>query len=164
MDKYIVIGKIVAPHGVRGDIRILPLTDRPEQFLHLDYLLLPDGRRLTLRQARFHKKLVLASCAELQTMEEAEQLRGLPVSIAAQDLPPLEEGEYYVADLVGLPVYDEAGRRLGSFKEAFPCGSSDVYVIAVPQGPDILLPARQEFIRELDLPGRRMVVRLPEWI
>ncbi len=54
MNNQIVIGKIVAPHGVRGDIRILPLTEKPEQFLKLNYLLQADGRRLTLIQARFH--------------------------------------------------------------------------------------------------------------
>ena len=91
MENQIVIGKIVAPHGVRGDIRILPLTDKPEQFLDLDYLLLPDGRKLTVKAARFHKRMVLVTTAEIKSMNESELLRGMEVSINAEDLPELED-------------------------------------------------------------------------
>ena len=118
MENQIVIGKIVAPHGVRGDIRILPLTDKPEQFLDLDYLLLPDGRKLTVKAARFHKRMVLVTTAEIKSMNESELLRGMEVSINAEDLPELEEGRFYVADLIGLPVYDEQGEQIGTFKDA----------------------------------------------
>ena len=162
--KSIVIGKIVAPHGVRGDIRILPLTEKPEQFLSLTYLLLPEGRRLTLQHARFHKNMVLASCKELTTMDEAEGLRGKEVSIFAEDLPPLAEGEFYVADLIGLEVVDEEGKPVGRFKEVLPTGSTDVYAVAVTNGPDILIPAREEFIRSIDLKAKKITVRLPRWL
>ena len=164
MDKRIVIGRIVAPHGVRGDIRILPLTERPEQFLSLTYLLLPDGRRLTLQHARFHKNMVLATCKELTTMDEAEALRGKEVSIFAEDLPPLAAGEFYVADLIGLAVVDEEGRPVGRFKEVLSTGSTDVYAVAVPDGPDVLLPAREEFVRSIDLKAKKITVRLPRWL
>ena len=85
MDKRIVIGKIVAPHGVRGDIRILPLSDKPEQFLDLEYLLLPDGKSLTVRNARFHKNMVLVSTKEITNMNQAELLRDKDVSIYFED-------------------------------------------------------------------------------
>ena len=153
MENQIVIGKIVAPHGVRGDIRILPLTDKPEQFLDLDYLLLPDGRKLTVKATRFHKR-----------MNESELLRGMEVSINAEDLPELEEGRFYVADLIGLPVYDEQGEQIGTFKDALSTGSNDVYVIAVPGQKDYLLPALKKYVKEINLAEKRIVVELPEWV
>ena len=164
MENQIVIGKIVAPHGVRGDIRILPLTDKPEQFLNLKYLLLADGRRLTVKAARFHKRMVLVSCAEIKNMNEAELLRGQEVKIDAKDLPELEEGEFYVADLLGLPVYDEQGTQLGTFKDSLATGSNDVYVIAVPGAKDILVPALKVYVKEINLAEKRIVVNLPEWV
>ena len=118
MDKKIVIGKIVAPHGVRGDIRILPLTDKPEQFLDLEYLLLPNGKQLTVKHARFHKNMVLVKAEEVSNMNEAELLRNMDVSVYFEDLPALEEGEYYVADMVGMDVVDETGKKIGTFKDA----------------------------------------------
>lgn len=164
MNNQIVIGKIVAPHGVRGDIRILPLTEKPEQFLELDYLLLADGRRLTLKYARFHKRMVLATVAEINSMNEAELLRGQEVLINSDDLPELEEGQFYVADLIGLPVYDEQGAQIGNFKDALTTGSNDVYVIAVPGAKDILLPALKIYVKEINLAEKRIVVTLPEWV
>lgn len=163
MDKEIVIGKIVAPHGVRGDIRIMPLTDRPEQFLNLSYLLLEDGRQLTVKAARFHKRMVLVSTKEITTMNDAELLRDKKILIRAEDLPPLEEGRFYVADLIGLPVFDEEGTQLGTFKDSITTGSNDVYIVAVPGGKDLLIPALKIYVREINLQEKRIVVKLPEW-
>ena len=163
MDKEIVIGKIVAPHGVRGDIRILPSTEKPEQFLDLDYLLLKDGRKLHIQSARFHKRMVLVTTKEL-TMNEAELLRDQEVLIKAEDLPELDEGQFYVADLIGIPVYDEEGKQIGTFKDALSTGSNDVYVIAVPGAKDILLPALKIYVKEINIAEKRIVVALPEWV
>lgn len=163
MDKEIVIGKIVAPHGVRGDIRIMPLTDRPEQFLNLSYLLLEDGRQLTVKAARFHKRMVLVSTKEITTMNDAELLRDKKILIRAEDLPPLEEGRFYVADLIGLPVFDEEGKQLGTFKDSITTGSNDVYIVAVPGGKDLLIPALKIYVQEINLQEKRIVVKLPEW-
>ena len=164
MHNQIVIGKIVAPHGVRGDIRILPLTEKPEQFLDLEYLLLHDGRKLTIKHARFHKRMVLVTTAEIKTMNEAELLRDQEVLIKAEDLPELEEGQFYVADLVGLPIFDEEGKQIGTFKDSLSTGSNDVYVIAVPGQKDYLLPALKKYVKEINLAEKRIVVELPEWV
>lgn len=163
MDKEIIIGKIVAPHGVRGDIRIMPLTDRPEQFLNLSYLLLEDGRQLTVKAARFHKRMVLVSTKEITTMNDAELLRDKKILIRAEDLPPLEEGRFYVADLIGLPVFNEEGKQLGTFKDSITTGSNDVYIVAVPGSKDLLIPALKIYVREINLQEKRIVVKLPEW-
>ena len=164
MHNQIVIGKIVAPHGVRGDIRILPLTEKPEQFLDLEYLLLHDGRKLTIKHARFHKRMVLVTTEEIKSMNEAELLRDQEVLIKAEDLPELEEGQFYVADLIGLPVFDEDGKQIGTFKDSLSTGSNDVYVIAVPGEKDILLSALKIYVKEINLEEKRMVVTLPEWV
>lgn len=164
MDKRIVIGKIVAPHGVRGDIRILPLTDKPEQFLDLDYLLLPDGKRLTVRNARFHKNMVLVATKEITNMNEAELLRDKDVSIYFEDLPDLEEGEFYVSDLIGLDVVDEAGTKLGTFKDCQSTGVNDYYIVDVPGAKELLIPALKQYVKEINLEEGRIVVVVPEMV
>ena len=163
MDKEIIIGKIVAPHGVRGDIRIMPLTEKPDLFLELDYLLLEGGKELTVKNARFHKRMVLVTTKEVTTMNDAELLRDKHIYIKAEDLPALEEDEFYVADLVGIPVYDLEGKQIGTFKDSLATGSNDVYVIAVPGAKDILVPALKEYFKEINLAEKRIVVQLPEW-
>ena len=163
MDKEIIIGKIVAPHGVRGDIRILPLTEKPELFLDLEYLLLEGGKKLTVKNARFQKRMILVTTKEVTSMNEAELLRDKNIYIKAEDLPELEEDEFYVADVVGIPVYDLEGNQIGTFKDSLSTGSNDVYIIAVPGAKDILVPALKEYFKDINLAEKRIVVKLPEW-
>ena len=164
MDKKIVIGKIVAPHGVRGDIRIMPLTDKPEQFLELEYLLLPSGKELHIKNARFHKNMVLVATKEITTMNEAELLRGQDVSVNFEDLPALDEGEFYVADLIGLDVVDENGKHIGKFKDAQTTGVNDYYIVTVPGQKDVLIPALKQYVKEINLAEKRIVVVMPEYV
>ena len=159
----VVLGQIVAPHGVRGDLRIMPLTSNLQLFMDMDYLLLPDDRQLHIVKARPHKNIMLVTVKEIASIEEAEALRGQKVSVYREDMPELPEGRYYVGDLIGLPVLDEEGNRIGTFKDVLPTGSKDVYVIQPPEGKDILVANIPENIREIDLKNRRIIVRLPEW-
>lgn len=159
----VVLGQIVAPHGVRGDLRIMPLTSNVQLFMDMDYLLLPDDRRLQIVKARPHKNIILVSVKEVTSIEEAEALRGQKVSVYREDMPELPEGRYYVGDLIGLPVLDEDSNRIGTFKDVLQTGSKDVYVIQPTEGKDILVANIPENIREIDLPNQRIIVRLPEW-
>ena len=159
----VVLGQIVAPHGVRGDLRIMPLTSNVQLFTDMDYLLLPDDRRLHIVQARPHKNIILVTVKEITSVEAAEALRGQKVSVYREDMPELPEGRYYVGDLIGLPVLDEEGKPIGTFKDVLQTGSKDVYVIAPPEGKDILVVNIPENIREIDLKNGRIIVRLPEW-
>ena len=159
----VVLGQIVAPHGVRGDLRIMPLTSNIRLFTDMDYLLLPDDRRLHIVKARPHKNVMLVTVKEITSAEAAETLRGQKVSVYREDMPELPEGRYYVGDLIGLPVLDEEGRQVGVFRDVLQTGSRDVYVIPPPEGKDILVANIPENIREIDLPNGRIIVRLPEW-
>ena len=96
-------------------------------------------------------------------MEEAEALRGLKVLVNREQLPPLREGRFYVDDLIGLSVVDEAGAPIGTFKEVLPAGGADVYVITKLNGQEELVAAVDENIRKIDLQAGLIVVRLPEW-
>ena len=160
----VVLGQIVAPHGVRGDLRIMPLTSNTQLFHDMDYLLLPDDRRLHIVKARPHKNIMLVTVEEITSIEEAEKLRGQKVSVYREDMPELPEGRYYVGDLIGLQVLDEEGNPVGTFKDVLQTGSKDVYVIQPPEGKEILVANIPENIRKIDLPNRRIVVRLPEWV
>lgn len=159
----IVIGQIVAPHGVRGDLRILPLTTNVQLFAVMDYLLLPDGRRLHIESARPHKNVLLVNVREVSSIDEAEALRGKKVSILRKDLPELPEGRYYIGDLLGLSCVDDQGAEIGVLKDILQAGSADVYVIQPPRGKEILVADIPENIKKIDLENRRIVVCLPEW-
>ena len=96
MEQQIVIGKIVAPHGVRGEFRIMPLTDQPQRYAKMKIVHLDDGRDLTVVSVRQHKNVYLMMVKEITNMDEAEALRGRQLVISPKELPPLPKGQFYV--------------------------------------------------------------------
>ena len=163
LDKRIVIGAIVAPHGVRGEFRVIPLTENPDMFRAMKYFFLEDGRKMSVISARFHKNVYLVKVNEVNSMDEAELLRGKKVLIDTADLPPLKKDQFYVSDLIGFSAYDEEGSLLGKLKDVLATGSNDVFVVAKADGSEILVPALKANIKEINMAEKSILVKLPEW-
>jgi 16S rRNA processing protein RimM len=163
--RYLVVGRVLRPHGVRGELRIGITTDHPErlvQHAHF-YLAHPDSpeeaQRYSVEKIRQHKEIALLKLEGCDDRNEAEALRDLLVQIPLEEAVPLEEGEYYHFQLVGVRVETEDGEWLGQVAEVLETGANDVYLVRGPRG-EILLPAIADVVLELDLEAMRMVVRL----
>lgn len=163
MEKYIVIGKIMAPHGIQGEIKIKPLTENPNQFTKLKKVELSNGQVLTVTGVRFHKTFVLMKLLEITTMDDAELLRGLEIKINSNDLPVLKKDRYYVANLIGFDVYDEDNNCIGKLRDVIATGSTDVFAIKGEAKEEILIPALKINIPNVDLKNKRINVILPKW-
>jgi 16S rRNA processing protein RimM len=155
---HIAVGRVLSPHGLHGEINIEPLTTQPEH--------LATGRRFRLEgveheveASRWRKSLVLLKLSGIDDVDAVEALRGRLLSVPESELASLPEGEYYTYQIVGLEVFDGDGERLGKVIRLFPTGSNDVYVVEGPRG-EILLPAVDDVIVEVDVEGGRMVVSL----
>ena len=164
MDKQIVIGKIIAPHGVRGEFRLMPLTENPERYLEMKTLLLENGKEFTITSARFHKNMVLIKTEEITSMDEVELLRGQNVVFNTEYLPPLEQGRFYVADLIGFAVVTLENEDVGKLSDVITTGSNDVFVVKNAVGKEIMIPAIDTHIKEIDTKSRTIKVVLPQWI
>ena len=164
MDKQIVIGKIIAPHGVRGEFRLMPLTENPDRYLEMKKLLLENGKEFTIISARFHKNMVLIKTEEITSMDEVELLRGQNVVVNTKDLPPLEQGRFYVADLIGFAVVTLENEDVGKLSDVITTGSNDVFVVKSTSGKEIMIPAIDTHIKEIDTRSRTIKVVLPQWI
>ncbi|MFN2230644.1 MAG: ribosome maturation factor RimM [Anaerolineae bacterium] len=163
--RYLVVGRVLRPHGVRGELRIGIITDHPErlvQHAHF-YLAHPDSpeeaQRYSVEEIRQHKEIALLKLEGCDDRNEAEALRDLLVQIPLEEAVPLEEGEYYHFQLVGVRVETEDGEWLGQVAEVLETGANDVYLVRGPRG-EILLPAIADVVLELDLEAGQMVVRL----
>lgn len=156
----LVIGRVVAPFGTRGEVRVRPETDFPERFQQLEQvcLELPDGeeRVVSVRRARLTPKGVLVWFDGCSDREAAESLRGAWLKVRPGMAVPLPEGSYYLHDIMGLRAVTEDGRDLGEITEVIRSPAHDVYVTS-----STMIPAVREVVREIDLPGGRMVVALP---
>lgn len=152
------VGRILRPHGVRGEMRMEILTGYPERLrLHRVFYLGPQARPYPVEAVRFHQGAALIKLAGCDDRNTAETLRGLLVQIPLEDAVPLEEGEYYYFQVVGVEVFTDGGELLGRVVDVLDTGANDVYVVRGPRG-EILIPAVEDVVRELDLTARRMVI------
>jgi 16S rRNA processing protein RimM len=160
--RFLAIGRIVAPRGVRGELRVEIESDDPNRFLALQTVYLGEEHRpFRVRGARLHQGRALLVLAGIADRNAAEAWRGAYVYVAIEDALPLGENEYYHHQIVGLQAVTEEGEALGRVSEVLITGANDVYVIQGPRG-EILLPAFEDVILAIDLPQGRMVVRIPE--
>jgi 16S rRNA processing protein RimM len=164
---YITIGEIIAPHGYRGAVRVLPLTDFPERFLTMETAALNYGKKketFRIEKAGRHKQFILLKFNEINSLEAAERLRGAFIEVPREEVVPLPPGRFYIFDLIGLKVWTEEGACLGQLSDVLQTGANDVYSIKGADGKEILVPALKEVVKLVDIPGGRMVVKLPEGI
>ena len=157
----VIIGRVGGPHGVRGELRIIPLTDFPERFSDMHNVMVGSDR-LHIESIRPQGRNILMRFREYPTREEAQQLTGRLLTVAREEAVPLDDGEYYVFDIVGLTVYDEMDNEIGTIDNVLHTGSNDVYVVRTEEGGELLVPALRTVVCAIDLADGRMTVRLPE--
>jgi len=166
MNEYLEIGKVINTHGVRGEVKVLPLTDNPERYNLLKYLYLDNQGKLEkhfIDFVRYDKKFILLKLKGIENLNDAEKLKDRLLKIHRQDAVKLPEGSYFVCDLIGLKVFDINGKELGVIKEVLKTGSNDVYVVNFPK-KDLLIPALKTVVKNIDLVEGKMLVDLPEGI
>ncbi|HDN79898.1 MAG: 16S rRNA processing protein RimM [Chloroflexi bacterium] len=160
--KYISIGRVVAPWGDRGEVKVKVLTDFPERFALLEKVYIgKTARPFQVKGFRFHKGFAILQLEGFHTRSQAEALRGQFIQIPIEEVMPLEEGEYYEFEIIGLEVRTEEGKFLGKVKEIIYTGANDVYVVEGPEG-EVLIPAIEDVILDINLAEGRMTVRLME--
>ena len=159
----IVIGKIGAPQGVRGEVRVTPLTDFPERFRELKTALLDDGTSLPIESVRYHQQFVLLKFRGMDNRNDIEHLRGKLIKVERKDLVQLPAGHYYIFDIVGLEVYTEEKEYLGKVTDVLETGSNDVYIVEQKDKQPLLIPALKSVVLQIDIPSGKMIVKLQEW-
>lgn len=158
--RFLECGKIVTTHGIRGEVKLQPWGGDPDELCNFDTLFLEDGAKpLKIDHARVHKGMVLLKIAEIDTPEQAQLLRGKIVYID-RELDTLEEGQYYIQDLMGLSVYDvDSGKLYGTICDITETGANDVYHIKFEDGSIQLIPVIPDVIIHIDIDADRMEIR-----
>jgi 16S rRNA processing protein RimM len=162
--EFIVIGQITKPHGVRGEVRVMPHTDEPERFSWLEYVYVGETapKKMAVEQARVHQGMVLLKLTAVSDRLAAESLRGEWLMVPEDEALPLEEGEYFLFQLEGLEVYSTEGEWLGILTSIIETKANNVFVVQDAQGEELLLPDTDEVIQDIDFDnGRMTVVLLP---
>ena len=162
--RFIAIGRITRPHGLRGELAVEVLTDFPERFDTIEVVYLGDSQQADAWQVvatRWNKDRILLSLQGCEDRTSAERFRGMLVQIPIEEAMSLPEDEYYPHELVGLDVVTVDGEELGRISEVIFTNANEVYVVVGSRG-QILLPAIADVIDHVDLDTGQVSVRLME--
>src|SRR4051794_35687796 len=153
----LIVGELVGPFGIAGEVKLYPLTDFPERLRRYRPLVLalPDGTRREVRvqRARSHKNLWLLKLRDINTPEEAEALRGAHAMVPAEKAEPLPEGHFYLHDVIGLRAVTADGEELGTVTDVLRSPANDVYVVG-----SLLIPAVKAVVDRIDPAAGLLVI------
>jgi 16S rRNA processing protein RimM len=159
-DEMLLIGRIVGPFGVRGQLRVAAVTDRPKHLQHVKRVFVGDTLKpYRLRQAFVHKPSIVVLALEgVGSRNAAETLREQDVYIRQSDALPLEEEEYYLHDLPGMRVQTLDGVDVGVVKGVIETGANEVLVVTRPEGGEVLVPMIKDVVKQLDIAGGTIMI------
>lgn len=165
---FLLIGEILRPHGVHGELKVRVLTEYPERIPSIPVVYAGAGvhasnpRPLHVETMRMHQGFALIRFHEAPDRTAAERLRGLYLMVRLEDAVPLEEGEFYLFQVVGLPVRTVDGLELGVVTEVLETGANDVYVVNGGAYGEVLVPVTPETIVRTGIEEHLLTVRLPD--
>ncbi len=163
MDNYLRVGVITTTHGVRGEVKVFPTTDDPGRFNILKRVFLDTGKEmlpLEIEGVKFFKQMVILKFKGIDNINDIEKYRGKDLLILREDAVELEEGEYFIFDLIDSTVYTEDGKELGVLAEIITTAANDVYVVKTSTGKEILIPSIKDCILDVDVENKKIIVHL----
>ena len=158
MKKFLMIGQIVKPQGVRGEIKVLPMTDDPERYLDLEYVFLDEKgeTQLEVTGARIREGFAYITLDGITDRDQVERMRNMFLYIDRANAAPLPEGRYYVADLIGMQVSDDKGNELGKLVDVMQAGGNDVYEV---KGKRVFrFPAIKKVLKNVDIEAEKLTL------
>ena len=161
--KNLEIGQIVNTFGIKVFVKVNPWVNDVTRFEDLKNVYInirKELKQVEIEEVKYHKNQVLLKLKGIETVEQAEMLRNGILEISREDAIPLEEGEYFIADLLESEVFSDEGEKLGILEDIYNTGSNDIYVVKNELGKSILLPGIPEVIKEIDVENKKIVVHL----
>lgn len=164
MKNYLKVGQIINTHGVKGEVKVYPLTDDVKRFNKLKFVFIKDKdayTKVNVEGVKYFKNLVILKLEGINNMTEAEKYKKVYLYVDRENAVKLEEDAYFIADLIGLDVYTLEGEYLGKITDVFSTGSNDVYEIKNDDN-SLLIPAIKDVVKEVDLNNSTMKISLLE--
>ncbi len=165
MEDLLQVGVITSTHGIRGEVKVFPTTDDAGRFKKLKQVILDTGKEkmdLEIAGVKFFKNMVILKFQGIDDINEVQKYCKMGLFVTRENAVKLKKDEYFIADLIGLSVISDEEEDLGTIKDVLQTGANDVYVVTMPDGGELLIPAIRQCIKEVDIAGGRVVVHLLE--
>lgn len=167
MNDHLIIGKIIGAHGIRGEVKVFPITDNVRRFTKLKkcFIVKEDGtviKEFEVRGARIDKTNALVAFKDLFDRTEAEKLKGTYISVDRDNAVKLQKGSFFIADLIGSKVIDDTIGELGIITDVFETGANQVLEVKRPGKQNLLIPFLKAVCYEIDPEQGVVKVKLPD--
>lgn len=165
MEERLQVGIVTSTHGIAGEVKVFPTTDDPKRFRKLKSVLLDSGsgfRELEIAGVKFFKQMVILKFQGHDKIEDVQPYKGKSLYVTRENAVRLKANEYFIADLIGMKVYEEDDSLLGELTDVLQTGANDVYVVKLEDGREVLIPAIRQCILEVNIVEARMKVHLLE--
>ncbi len=162
MEQFLQVGVISSTHGIRGEVKVFPTTDDPMRFKKLKKVFLDTGRErleLEVQSVRFFKQFAIVKFKGIDNINDIEKYKGKGIFVPREDAVPLDEDEYYIADLIGMEVFTEDG-HFGVVKDVMETGANEVYIIESDEHGEVLIPAIRQCVLDVNVEEKKMKIRL----
>ena len=163
MDDLLQVGAITQPHGIHGEVKVFPTTNDVRRFKKLKEVILDTGKEkklLEIEGVKFFKQYAILKFKGFDSINDIEKYKGKPLLVTRENAVRLGRDEYFIADLIGLAVYDEQDQYLGVLTNVIETGANDVYEVMFEDGRQVLFPAIKQCILDVDLENRKMKVHI----
>lgn len=156
MNKTITIGQIINVHGVKGEIKVYPLTDDIKRFKELKTVLI-EGTEHTVSWCKLQTNKVILKIEDINSIDEANKYRNKYLDIDRKDAVTLPKGRYFITDIIGCSVYDENSSYIGKVKDVIKTGSNDVYQVIGEK--EVLVPAIKDVVKTIDVENLKIIIK-----
>lgn len=163
MEDLLQVGVITTTHGIRGEVKVYPTTDDAHRFDYLESVLLDTGKELCeleIQRVKYFKQFVILKFRDVDNINDIEPYKGKSLYVTRDFAVPLEENEYYIADLIDMDVFLEDGSLFGTLKDVMETGANDVYVIHTTDKKEVLVPTIKDCVKEVDVEQNKMIIHL----
>lgn len=163
-EDYFRVGVIANTHGIKGEVKVFPTTEDPSRFQGMKRIVLDTGDEKLIWEVasvRYFKNMVILKFRGIDNINDVEKYKGMDLLVPREDAIPLEEGEYYIADIIGARVETEDGTFFGELRDVLQTGANDVYVVD-HEGREVLLPVISECVLDRDLEKKVVTVHIME--
>lgn len=163
MESKLQVGVISSTHGVRGEVKVFPTTDDVKRFKRLKEVILDTGKEelmLEIESVKFFKQFVILKFKDFDNINDIEKYKTKSLYVTRANAVRLRKDEYFIADLQGLTVIDEAEQVIGTLRDVMETGANDVYIVDMTDGREVLIPAIKECILNVDIEGGKIQVHI----
>ncbi|MCY6483970.1 ribosome maturation factor RimM [Clostridium aestuarii] len=156
MEQFLTVGRIINTHGIKGEIKVKPISDDVKRFKELKEAYINE-KLVNIKGCKFQPNKVILKIEGIDSIEEAVKLKNKPIKVKRENAVQLPEDSYYEADIIGCEVFEENGNAIGNVDEIIYTGSNDVYWVKGEN--EVLIPALKDIILKIDINNKKIIIK-----